>query len=200
VGCVGLQVPLIKLPLEECVGRENEWRPVPYPAPGCKDVSSDCRARAISGQCDTSRDMLTRCRRSCGVCRLVSSVPGCVDRDASCLVAASVQGRCQKDPVSMGPKGLGCLLSCGTCSAEPRWVQTHALHDVSADTWWVQTHALHDASADTWWVQTHALHYLLMPCITCSCAHLFPVTFWQCVHSGWLTPSKLVTWTIMACT
>jgi hypothetical protein len=123
---------VIKLPIEKCVGHINDYRPVPYPAPGCKDVSSDCSARAISEQCDTSPDMLTRCQRSCGLCRLVSSVPGCVDRDASCLVASSVQGRCQRDAVGMGPQGMSCLLSCDICkAAPPRWGRTHALHDTA---------------------------------------------------------------------
>jgi hypothetical protein len=113
------QVPLLKLPLERCIGFASNWRPVPYNAPDCVDLDSDCRARAIAGQCDSQQEMTQRCQLSCGLCRQVSSSPGCYDRDASCLVAASVQGRCQNDTEAMGPQGLGCLLSCGQCSAVP---------------------------------------------------------------------------------
>jgi hypothetical protein len=117
IPAVDLQVPLIKLPLEQCIGSASNWRPVPYSAPDCADLDPDCRARAISGQCDTQPDMLTRCQLSCGLCRQVSSSPGCYDWHTSCLVAASVQGRCQNDSAAMGPQGLGCMLSCGGCTA-----------------------------------------------------------------------------------
>jgi hypothetical protein len=108
---------MIKLPLESCIGYASNWRPVPYIAPDCSDQDSDCRAWAIAGQCDTQPHMLARCKQSCGLCRQVSSSPGCFDRDSSCMVAASVEGRCQADAVGMGPQGLGCLLSCGKCTA-----------------------------------------------------------------------------------
>uniref|UniRef100_A0A383VUG7 ShKT domain-containing protein n=1 Tax=Tetradesmus obliquus TaxID=3088 RepID=A0A383VUG7_TETOB len=112
-------VPLIKLPLEKCIGPANDWRPVPSSAPDCANLDTDCRDLAISGQCDISSDMLTRCQLSCGVCRLVSSSSSCFDRDASCLVAANVQGKCKSDAVGMGPQGMGCAMSCGQCKAAP---------------------------------------------------------------------------------
>ncbi|WIA21189.1 hypothetical protein OEZ85_000438 [Tetradesmus obliquus] len=113
----GPPAPLIKLPLDQCISAASSWRPVPRNAPDCSDMKSECRARAIAGQCDTHPDMLTLCQLSCGVCRQVSSSPGCLDRNASCFVAASVQGRCQSDAAGMGPQGMGCLLSCGNCTA-----------------------------------------------------------------------------------
>ncbi|WIA41482.1 hypothetical protein OEZ86_008858 [Tetradesmus obliquus] len=111
--------PLIDLQLEKCATSANNWRPVPHNAPDCSDKQPGCRARAIAGQCDTHADMLTHCQLACGVCRQVSSSAGCIDRDASCFVAASVQGRCQSDAAGMGPQGMGCLLSCGNCDGSP---------------------------------------------------------------------------------
>lgn len=117
VACCVLQAPTIDLQLEMCAVTTTTCRPVPFNAPDCSDLDTDCRARAISGQCDTQLDMLARCQLSCGVCRQVSNSPGCFDSDASCFVAANIQGKCRNDndTAGMGPQGLGCLLSCGLC-------------------------------------------------------------------------------------